>query len=75
MSPSEICTRCGQVGHTASSCKRPLPPAPHKAEQWDGTDTGMHKCQDCTKRMGCKLFVPSITQPVRCADFRAKGWR
>ena len=29
MSKADPCLRCGQWGHTSSSCKRPAPPAEH----------------------------------------------
>lgn len=70
MSRTDTCLRCGQQGHTSSSCKRPIGPTPHRAEPFDGHDRDMHSCTDCARRMGCKQRVPSITQPVRCAGFK-----
>lgn len=69
MSKSDTCLRCGQLGHTSSSCKRPIGPPVIKVEPFDSHDRGMHRCTDCARRLGCKQRVPSITQPVRCAGF------
>lgn len=35
----------------------------------------MHRCTDCAKgslRL-CAQFVPSVTQPVRCLDFKPRA--
>ena len=75
MSKSDPCLRCGQWGHTSSSCKRPAPPAEHASAPVDGHDNGMHRCADCAKgslRL-CAQFVPSVTQPVRCDQFKARS--
>lgn len=69
MSKTDPCLRCGQWGHTSSSCKRPIGPPVVKVEPFDGHDRDMHRCADCARRLGCKQRVPSITQPVRCAGF------
>lgn len=75
MSKSDFCLKCSQWGHTSSSCKVQVPSAEHTAEP--GEQPGMHKRIDCAKgsiRL-CRQFVPSITQPIRCGEFKAKGVR
>lgn len=72
MSRDDTCLRCGQQGHTASSCKRPVGPPELKVEPFDATDRDMHRCSDCARRLGCKQRIPSITQPVRCAGFQPR---
>lgn len=72
MSRTDTCLRCGQVGHTSSSCKRPIGPPVLKVEPFDATDRDMHRCSDCARRLGCKQRIPSITQPVRCAGFQPR---
>lgn len=72
MSRDDTCLRCGQQGHTASSCKRPVGPPELKVEPFDATDRGMHRCSDCARRLGYPQRIPSITQPVRCASFRPR---
>lgn len=77
MSKTDPCLKCGQWGHTSSSCKRPIGPPEHKAEPFDGHDRDMHRCADCAKgslRL-CAQFVPSVTQPVRCAGFKPRSNR
>lgn len=73
MSRDDTCLRCGQQGHTASSCKRPIGPPVLKVEPFDATDRDMHRCSDCARRLGCKQRIPSITQPVRCAGFQPRS--
>ena len=75
MSKTDTCLRCGQVGHTSSSCKRPIGPPVLKVEPFDGKDRDMHRCADCARgslRL-CAQFVPSVTQPVRCLDFKPRA--
>lgn len=75
MSKTDPCLRCGQCGHTSSSCKRPAPPAEHAAAPFDGKDRDMHSCTDCARHLGCPQRIPSITQPVRCAGFKPRSNR
>ena len=74
MSKTDPCLKCGQWGHTSSSCKRPAPPAEHAAAPFD-KDRDLHRCADCAKgslRL-CAQFVPSVTQPVRCNSFKPRA--
>lgn len=75
MSKTAPCLKCGQWGHTSSSCKRPIGPPVIKVEAFDGHDRGMHRCADCANgslRL-CAQFVPSVTQPVRCDQFKPRS--
>lgn len=76
MSRADPCLRCGQWGHTSSSCKRPLPPAPHSAEPFDGTERDMVRCIDCRRAYSCPRVIPAMrTTPQRCANFQPRGQR
>lgn len=78
MSKTDTCLRCGQVGHTSSSCKRVQIPQPaHTSEPFDGTED-MVLCIHCGRRgvfdahrgTGCKTFIPSFARtPQRCSEF------
>lgn len=80
MSKTDPCLKCGQIGHTSSSCKRPyFIPAPLiTVEPLDGTE-GMVTCEQCARRGipdyqgrgGCIRYVPSMAQtPQHCAWHR-----
>lgn len=57
-----------------------LPPAPHSAEPWDGTDRDMHACIECqayrgacTHRRWQATYVTALrATPQRCPGFRRK---
>lgn len=80
MSKTDTCLKCGRVGHTSSSCTRPISmPSPQiTVEPYDGNDR-MVCCNDCARKGvpdwrghgGCAQFVPAMaTIPRHCSTYR-----
>lgn len=57
-----------------------IPIAPHTVEPFDGTDSDMVRCNDCTEAFvpgfsgrGCDRFIPSMALTLqRCHRYRPK---
>lgn len=68
MSKTDPCLKCGQVGHTSSSCKLPTVQPAHTSEPYG--DDGMVKCSGCNRRSRCASYVPGLANvPIHCSQY------
>lgn len=84
MSKTDTCLKCGRVGHTSSSCTRPigLPSPQITVEPFDGTE-GMVTCTDCARRGipdyhgrgGCTRYVPAMARTLQHCNWHRRAVR